>query len=256
MSVTFVSSSNQALDVPGPVMATANKSVLVGMCWVRLAAFPTADDSDFIQYSTGVSLTQSRYGMTCALGTGGRVTIKGRATDAESLKSFTTGIEFLSLGVWLHIAGVVDYADSHAYFYMNGDLEDNGPMSAPCAASQTAATPSLHGRIGGGLTSTVQGIDGELEDVRLYDFDGLNKSLIGGVAPNARIQTIYSLRGRDSIVDHLMHRFTLKDLGAGSVVLAANIAEAERIVAVAVNAPTWNTDTITSLQKLPPRRRR
>lgn len=249
MSLKCVAASNQKLEIPGPVTATSNKRFLLGMCWVK---FNTTGgivdhDVDLLQYSTGTSLTQSRFGLNTLANTSGRIQVKGRATDAEPLKTFSD-LVFINFDVWHHVAGLIDYETSHAWIWVDGEHSSSGPMNGTFAATRTASTPSLHGRIGGGLTDPTQGLDGVEEDARLYDTPGIDPSDV--IAPvNQMVRTIYTLRGKDSIIKGLLHRWPLKDRSSGTIVSAANLVSGERIVATPVNSPTWSGESVVSFEK-------
>lgn len=255
MSIRCVGASNQKLEIPGPITATANKRFLLGMCWVKFNNTSILDhDVDLLQYSTGTSLTQSRFGVNTLGNTSGRIQVKGRATDAETLKTFSD-LVFINFDTWQHVAGLIDYETSHAWIWVNGEHSSSGPMNGIFSATRTASTPSLHGRIGGGLTDPTQGLDGVEEDARLYDTPGIDPADV--IAPvNQLVRNIYSLHGKDSIIKGLLHRWPLKDFSSGSIVTAANVVSGENIVATPVNGPTWSSDSVLSFEKKPLRRAR
>ncbi len=253
MSIRFAAASNQKLEIPGPVQLTANRTFLIGMCWVKLnSTDQILNDMDLFQYSTGTSLTQSRFAVTLIAGANGRLQVKGRAADSDSLSIFSP-LVFTNFDTWRHVAGAIDYERGRGYLWVDGQPTGFGAMGVPFSATQTAATPSLHGRIGGGLTDPTQGVDGVQEDVRLYsswDFDLAN---LTDPPDSKQLQTIFALRGKDSIVKTLLHRYPLKDVGSGAVVTVKPTSDAERIVATSVNSPVWSDESIISFQKIPPR---
>lgn len=238
--------NTQSIAIPGPITATKNRSVLVGMCWVKLAALPSIDDFDFLVYNDGTdSPSRMRYKLKTFLADAGLVSVGGCTPDGSTARFFTASTDPLVPGRWTHIAGATDYATSRGYVYIDGVLVDSGAMSAPFGATTTSNTDSPRGAIGALGGGDSEAMQGEMEDVRLYS----NHS------PNA-IRTIATLRGKDSIKAGLLHRWPLKDNRTGNVVTAANFSEVEEIVGIGARNPTWQVDTNISLQKLPLRRNR
>jgi hypothetical protein len=248
MSVAFSGQQfpdTQSLNIPGPITVTKNKSILVAMCWLRLARLPVLDDMNFLVYSDGASPTSIRYKLKMRLGDpAGSVTVGGQAVDGEGLKFFVSSGSLVVPGVWVHVAGVLDYNTSKAYVYKNGVLFDSGKVNGTFAAGSTSNTNSLGGTIGAHLDGDSEALEGIIEDVRLYS---------NVHSPN-QIQTIATLHGKDSVVLNLGHRFPLTDRSTGTVSRAANIAPSERIMASGQRSPTWEQDVITSLQKKPLRK--
>jgi hypothetical protein len=249
MSVRFSGQAfpnTQSIAIPGPITLTKNRSVLVGMCWVKLAALPSIDDFDFLVYNDGTdSPSRMRYKLKTFLGDGGLVTVGGCTPDGSTARFFTAPAGALVPGRWTHIAGATDYATSRGYVYVDGVLVGSGAMSAAFGATATSNTDSPRGAIGSLGGGDSEAFQGEMEDVRLYSIH----------SPNA-IKTIATLRGKDSIKAGLLHRWPLKDQRTGNVSTAANFAEAEEIVGLGARNPTWQPDTNISFQKLPFRRNR
>ncbi len=247
MSVEFSGEQfpdTQSLHIPGPITVTKNKSLLVGMCWVRLARLPVLDDMNFIVYSDGANPTSIRYKLKMRLGDpSGSVTVGGQAVDGEGLKFFVSVGDLIVPGIWTHVAGVLDYATNIAYVYINGALADHGAVNGTFAANQTSNTNSLVGTLGAHLDGDSEALEGLMEDARLYTVHSPNQ-----------IQTIATLHGKDSIKNNLQHRFPLKDLASGAVSRAMNNAPSEEIMAVGQRSPLWSTAVITSFQKRPQRK--
>lgn len=247
MSVSFSGEQfpdTQSLQIPGPITVTKSKGLLVGMCWLRLVRLPILDDMNFIVYSTGSSSTSIRYKLKMRLGDPvGSVTVGGQAVDGEGLKFFVSAAGLIVPNVWTHLTGVLDFATSIAYVYINGVLADHGAVNGTFAAAQTSNTDSLVGTLGAHLDGDSEAYEGLMEDTRLYTVHSPNQIL-----------TIATNHGKDSLKNSLQHRFPLKDLASGAVTRAMNNAPSERIMAVGQRSPTWANETITSFQKLPPRK--
>ncbi len=246
MSANFTGLSfpnTQSLAIPGPITATKNRAVLFGMAWVKLTALPTLDDYDFLVYSDGTdTISRMRFKLKTFLGDGGFLSVGGTAPDATTPLFRTATTNPIEPGRWTHVAGAVDYTNSLAFLYIDGDLIDSGPVDGTFGAATTSNTDSPRGAIGALSGGDSEGCNGEIEDVRLYSAHS-----------PAAVKTIAALRGKDSVVANLLHKFPLKDLPSGVITAAVNVADFERIEAVAGRSPTWSDETITSRQKLPPR---
>lgn len=219
--------TNEGVLIGGPVTVTKNQSFLFGMAWVLFRSFP-AVDTKVCEYSIGTGIN-ARFTIQYDNLTPGQIFVGGRATDGEGLhflQAATTPV----LGQWTHIAGLLDYANSLGEVYYNGVLQASGVVSAaPFAATQTANTNSTGGAIGSRPNGT-QGMDGFIEDFRLY-----NRRM-----SQAEIQTIVAAKGKDAINEGLLHRYPLSD-GAppGLLVTTACIANAERIMGTPLGTPTF-----------------
>lgn len=231
--------NTQSIAIPGPITATKNRSVLTGMCWVKLNRLPVSDDFDFLVYSDGTdSPSRMRYKIKTFLGDAGAISVGGTCPDGTTALFFTEPSPSLVPDKWIHIAGAVDYAQSFAYIYVDGDLVASGKVNGTYGASQTSNTNSPRGSIGSLSGGDSEGADGLIEDVRLYS-----------VHSPSQIKTIASLHGKDSVRANLLHRFPLKDLPSGNISVAANIAASERIDGVGARNPTWSTESVLSFEK-------
>jgi Concanavalin A-like lectin/glucanases superfamily len=245
MSVNFSGQAfpnTQSLEIPGPITVTKNQTVLTGMCWVRLSktVIENGDDINFILYSTGTAGgTEIRYKFKMRFASPNPMALDlgGTSPDGGSLLFADSIANALTVGQWYHIAGALDYAASRGFFYVNGDLFDVQPMNGTFT-SPTSNTNGVRGRLGSILDGDSEAMAGLMEDVRLYN-----------VHDAAQIKTIATSKGKDGIVANLLHRFQMRDLPTGNVVTVANVAETERITAIAARNPTWSPETITAFTR-------
>jgi hypothetical protein len=186
-----------------------------------------------------------RYKLKTFLADAGRVSVGGCTPDGSTALFFTAPGTPLVPGVWTHVAGCTDYAQSRGYVYINGVLVGSGAVSGTFGAAATSNTNSPRGSIGSLGGGDSEGMEGEIEDARLYD-----------IHSPAAIATIAALRGKDSVRANLLHRFPLKDLPSGNVTSAANIVAGEPITGDGNRDPQWSTESVISFQKLPLRRNR
>lgn len=232
-----VTGPSEGVLIGGPVTATKNQSVLFGMAWVLFRAFP-ATDTKICDYTINVG-NNSRFTIQYDNLTPGFIFVGGRATDAEGIKIVQSPTS-LELSRWTHVACMLDYENSIGAVWYDAELQISAPVTgAPFAAAQTANTNSANGGIGTRPNAT-QGMSGLIDDFRLY-----NRRL-----GESELKTIVAGKGKDAIVDGLLHRYPLNDAGPPTpVVSCACIASAERIVATAIGAPMFGAGITVARQR-------
>lgn len=235
MSLDLGGTSDGAL-VPGPVTATKNRTAMTMMARVLFRSLP-ATDTKIGDYVVGTSTTASRITMQWVSASPGQPRVGGRALDADPQRFLQSSFTFV-VGVWTHVIGVIDYANSTGAIYIDGDLEIEGALSGAFGATQTANTDSLNGAIGIRPAGS-QGMNGLIEDFRLY----------GRVIGAAEAKTIATSMGKDGIHDGLLHWYPLNDASSGDMAQAVCIAAAERIVATPLGTPVFAPGLVVPRQR-------
>jgi len=228
--------TTEGIDLPGPVTVTKNRSALTGMAWVLFRSVTAPATAKIFGYSTGTNDTLSRFTLQWQSGSSGQLRVGGRALDTDPqvlLQSAT----LLTVGRWFHVVGIIDYANSFGYIYIDGALDIAGALTGTFGAAQTANTNTLDARWGDHEGSGNQGMNGLIEDGRLY-----NRILGPG-----EVKTIFSSRGKDGIWDGLLHRYPFDDGSPGSALVATvPLSGAERIVGTPIGSPSFAAGTVSN----------
>jgi RHS repeat-associated protein len=138
--------------------------------WVKPASvIPTGSSRELVSISVNAASPTDVSRVAVALQgdgtTGGLLYAEGRSTDTETKKSLvaTTG---LPLGVWSHIAAVIDFSGMAITLYING--EPAGTAAAPFMRSYTPNTPTTSAALGAEDTGDANWFAGSLDEVRIY----------------------------------------------------------------------------------------
>lgn len=226
-AVSVSCGSTTGILIPGPITATKSQVALTGVCRVLFRTI-LATDTKLWDYEVSNG-TNSRFTCQWVSGAPGQPRIGGRATDAESQKTLTSPFVFQT-GLWYHVVGSIDYANSAGAVYVNGVLTVAGALSGTFDAPITANTDSRNGGIGVRPNET-QGMDGLIEDFRLYN------RLLG----TAEVETLYSTYGKDGMLEGLQHDYPLNDMAPDiAVTSVACIAEPERIIGTPIGSPLFD----------------
>lgn len=230
--------TNEGVLIGGPVTVTKNQSVLCCSAWVLFRQF-AAVDTKVCEYSISNNVN-ARFTIQYDTLTPGQLEVGGRALDADAIRILTSPTS-LTLGLWTHVVGVLDYANATGEIYYNNVLVASGALSGAFGAAQTANTNSQSASIGCRANST-QGPNALIEDFRLY-----NRRLGPG-----EVSTIFAAKGKDAILDGLLHRYPLND-GAPSNLVASCIciSNAERIIATQLGTPTFGPGITAPRMKNP-----
>jgi hypothetical protein len=230
---------NEGILIGGPVTVTKNQSFLAGSAWVLFRQF-AATDTKICEYSISNNVN-ARFTLQYDSLTPGRIEVAGRALDADAIRNLVSPTS-LTLGAWTHVVGVLDYANATGEIYYDAVLVASGALSGTFGATQTANTNSQSASIGCRANST-QGPNALIDDFRLY-----NRRL-----SQNEVSTIFAGRGKDSILEGLLHRYPLND-GAppDAVASCVCIANAERIVGTPLGSPTFAPGTTVPRSRTTP----
>ncbi len=227
MSVSFDSASSQRIDVSG-LSSLANVAGWTLMGRVRLKRTDATLVLIDISVGTGTGTRAAiQFGAT------GLVQVQARSTDADTLRTTSTGAGVVTAGTWYHIAATVDYTTGVETIYVDGGVSVAAAVAF--AAAVSANTNSVSALIGADAGGTSGFMDGLLEDVRVY-----NKVL----GPNT-IQTIAALHGSDFVWDGLTNLWRLNDSPSGALSGTGTVVDlsptSNRRNGTQVNSPTWDS---------------
>ncbi len=167
--------------------------------WVIFDSFGV---SDARMLSKATSSSESaHYFMLSSIYSGGKMIMRGRLKTNGSTKTFfeSGSTPALSLNT-LHHVGYV-YNGSTVLFYRDGD-----PVSASSSLSGTIDTSaSTSVRIADNPGTHRKELDGTVEDTRIYE---------RALSAN-EVKTIFSARGRDSVIYKLKYRWILNEDSCG-----------------------------------------
>ncbi len=145
--------------------------------WVRLNAYPS-DIGTIAFFSLPSSSLNSRGGIF--ISGSGFVEVAGRAADSDPFQSRLSSTA-LPLSEWVHLAGVLDYANEEVEIYFDGVLQPLAAGSINFSASSTPTTLSDASTLAstGGV---FEYLNGTLDDVRIYN-ERLDGTQVAALVP-------------------------------------------------------------------------
>lgn len=149
--------------------------------WIKLDSYPS-DIGTVVFFSTSSNASNSRGGIF--ISGAGFVEVAGRAEDATSFQS-RLSMSQLPLNEWVHLTGVIDYANDVVEIYFGGIAQplSGGSVSFPGAAtSSTNSAASTLGATGGSF----EFLNGSLDDVRVYN-EKLGPAAILAIVPEPSV---------------------------------------------------------------------
>jgi hypothetical protein len=186
------------IDLPG------GSTQMSLFCWVYLDAI---GDVRFIAKANGAASVGAAWWFTGVNGTGQKSRLKTGGTTTT-----LSGGGVYPTGTWIHTGFTYHSAGAGGAGWIG--YRDGQPILTDAAKSGTIdVDPTLSVWIGGNPPFTDRQTDGRISDARIYD-----RALSA-----AEMETVFALRGRDNIVDGLLHRYLLNEgppgvasVGAGS----------------------------------------
>lgn len=202
---------NQWIDLGVNLPVMVNVSAATIMSWYHplLLPAPATQSPTLIAFAIGPG-TGSRTGSSrLALeGVDGantfKVTVRALDGDTASTPPSSTNMQ---TGVWYHLAAVIDFTTATGFYYLNGVL-DSVVSFTNMTPGNTSNTNSRDASIGANEDGVDDFLNGSVEDQRLYE---------RALGPN-EISTIFAAHGNDGILDGLVARFMLNELGEGVTV--------------------------------------
>ncbi len=140
--------------------------------WIKIDAYPS-DIGSLAFISTTNNSFESRGGMF--ISGDGFVEVAGRASDSSSFQSRVTSSQ-VALDEWIHIAGVIDYANDRIDIYFNGELQLLLPGSISFPQTTTSTTDSSASTLGS-TAGAFEFFAGTLDDLRIYN-EALDSSAV------------------------------------------------------------------------------
>lgn len=220
MSILFNGSTQSVVTSAGPVLRNIDHCTL--MAWVKLVSLPSSTGFIYQVEGSAGNASRASIGVTPT----GLIEVRGRAPDSES---FTTilSVPAISTGVWTHIAAVIHYDSDTGDVFINGAAVST-TGSFIFTNTFTDNTDSLRSSIGAGDNGAAFFLNAEIEDIRCYERE---------LTAN-EINTIYSSRGKDSIVFGLDARYCA--VGPENVAVTAECdLSVLKLNGTANNSPTW-----------------
>ncbi len=159
-------------------------------------------------------------------GTGGDIFAGGRSMDAEPQKNLADNSS-LTVGEWVHVAGVIDFAAKTIRIHKNG--QQTAAASAPFFQTRTPNTVSTSAAIGAQDAGGSNFFHGDMDDVRIY-------------CRALSVQEIQDLVMRDCLMAHWKF-----DEGSGT---AAADASGNGVTATLSNGATWGAGQFGSAASL------
>jgi hypothetical protein len=153
--------------------------------WIKLDSYPS-DIGTVVFFSTSSNSSNSRGGVF--ISGAGFVEVAGRAEDATSFQSRLSTSQ-LPLNEWIHLTGVIDYANDVVEIYFGGVAQplSGGSVSFPGAAtSSTDSAASTLGATGGSF----EFLNGSLDDVRIYN-ERLGPTAILAIVPEPSVFVLF-----------------------------------------------------------------
>ena len=187
------------IDLPG------GSTQMTMMCWCLHMA---VTDSRIFAKADGSASVQDAWWFLGINGTGSKNRLKTGGTTTT-----LSGGGVLPLGVWIHTAFTYDSAGAGGAGWLI--YKDGAVILSDAAKTGTIdVDPTVDVWIGGNPPVTDRQFDGKVGDARIYD----------RALSTAEMETIFALRGRDNIVDGLLHRYLLNEgpVGVSSVGAGSN----------------------------------
>lgn len=195
MTMNFVAASAEGIRVPNDPSLTVATNKITLSAWVKPNAGATR--VFFAKNAAAAPFSQFQLRGQNVSGTD----LKVRFTFQDNSRTTAT---LMNLGVWNLIVGTYDGTDLRVYFDGVFDSLTNAP-------GLTMTDNGEDMGLGFNALDSSLGMDGELDDLRIYD---------RALSPN-EITTMHTLRGRDNIIHGLVSRWTMRERESGFSASAA-----------------------------------
>jgi hypothetical protein len=204
---------NQGLTT-GTTSLAQNVTQCTVMAWINAQSLPPVSGG-IIQININLSATASRINLL--LLSNGSIRIGGRTDDTTNPISSSDSTTTITTGTWYHVVGMLDYANSIGYVYING-VQSTTTGTITFAGQITNNTSSYACNLGSDENNTAEWCNIIIEDARVYH----------RLLSASEIQTIYACRGTDSIKQDLQLRWLLtgpegESIGSIDTISVANV---------------------------------
>lgn len=157
--------SNDTVKLPDSSAIFSGYKVVTMCCWVRLSNSTFTGTRSLLSFSVGASTTSSRAAMQ--VDANERILGLARSTDSEGGQTLTTTTS-LTVGLWTHVAVVIDYGANSMTIYFDGIAQPTSG-SVSFSSSTLPSTPNLRSAFGSQDDgSASEQLPGALDDVRIY----------------------------------------------------------------------------------------
>jgi hypothetical protein len=228
MAIDFEAGNTDNFLLSASISTFQNVSGATLMCWYLGESL--ANTEDYIVHFSTTNNIQSR----CGIGRrSGLFRASARRLDGDLVTNLD-GATSPSNGVLYHLAVTYNFTGQSLILYVNGAQDGSAaPSSWTGNTSNTAGTGRIGTRADGSATNDM---DGVLEDVRAY-----NRALSA-----EEVNTIYQARGRDKIVNGLLHRYKMIEGSPGSAASTIVDIGSLKIDGSASGTPAYVTSLIAN----------
>lgn len=163
---------NQSVDLGSNLPLLRNVNAATVSAWIRPGAtLAPGSFRELVSISVNAGSPTNTSRLALALqgdGTGGDIFLGGRSTESETQKTLSANSS-LTPGAWVHVAGVVNFAQGSISIYLNGNLAASGP--AAFVQSHTPNTAATNGALASQDKGDSNFFNGDLDEVRVYGRD-------------------------------------------------------------------------------------
>jgi hypothetical protein len=211
---------NQGLNASATSLAQ-NVTQCTLMAWINVQSFPSVSGG-IVQVNTNSTGTSSRINLL--LLNSGAIRIGGRAPDSmPTITSIDSTATITATNTWFHIVGILDFANSVGYLYING-VQSATTGALVFSAAVTDNTSSYAVNLGSDENNTGEWCNVIIDDARVYH----------RILTDNEIQTIYACQGSDEIVQDLQARWFMygdenQNIGDVSTISISNVRNTSSI---------------------------
>lgn len=193
--------SNRTIDL-GAINVPVGVDELSLCAWVFQTTQDAADEAMLIAKGDGTGAAAKEWAIQIQ-DTGNPATIRFTLNTGAG-GNVLEGVTTLLAGIWNFIVCTYDGVDKK--IFLNAVQDATEPQTGNVVTSAKAVNLAAID-----ATSVKRELDGLLDDVRIYN---------RGLSP-AEIQTMFTLRGADNIVQNLLHRWRMNELAPGVLATVA-----------------------------------
>ncbi len=161
--------SDDFINLGSNLSVLRNVNAATVTAWIRPASLlPAGSYREIVSISVNAAAPTNVSRVALALkgdGTAGDIFAGGRSTETEPQKNLTDNSS-LTVGEWVHVAGVIDFAAKTIRIHKNG--QQTATASAPFVQTRTPNTVSTSAAIGAQDAGGSNFFHGDMDDVRIY----------------------------------------------------------------------------------------
>lgn len=228
MSLSFNFANNGRVNVTPGVLQGSGPSQGVGAtisAWFTPTSSSATTERFVFVYTVNGSNSLARLSISIPVGDFFRVS--SRRLDADASSSLCDSAAHLTIGVPVHVVGIVRWSSGVMENWVNGVLSATTTVGTWTGPGSNTVPGGCS--IGDKLTNAGP-FDGVIGEVRGYSRDILQ----------TEVQSLYNARGRDSVINGLVNRFNMTEQASGFT--SANVAPVDDVNSIAgstVGAPSY-----------------